>query len=223
LVFENGFNQIIERPTRWDSILDVYLIRPEISCTTNSIVQGIGDYRGVILEVDWERNFRKTQPDRAIPVYSKADVLGLRNFLRDRYADWASKGNCVEQIWYNFRSIVHESVECFIPHNILKINSDPEYYNKDIKRLKSKFRKVYKKRKLGVHYMDKLKHLSKQLLAEKKRIQETYLKSILSKECKCWSDFYTYVKRRKGSRENIPGIKDGSGGLSQFRQKRLTY
>jgi len=33
--------------------------------------------------------------------------------------------------------------------------------------------------------MDKLKHLSKQLLAEKKRAQETYLKSILSKEGKC--------------------------------------
>ena len=61
--------------------------------------------------------------------------------------------------------------------------------------------------------MDKLKHLSKPLLAEKKRAQETYLKSILSKEVKCWSDFYTYVKRRKGRRENIPAIKDGSGRI----------
>ena len=52
--------------------------------------------------------------------------------------------------------------------------------------------------------MDKLKHLSKQLLAENKRAQETYLKSIL---------IYKYVKRRKGSRENIPAIKDGSGRI----------
>jgi len=61
--------------------------------------------------------------------------------------------------------------------------------------------------------MDKMKHLSKQLFAEKKRAQETYLKSILSKEGKCWSDFYKYVKRRKGSRENIPSIKDDSGRI----------
>ena len=61
--------------------------------------------------------------------------------------------------------------------------------------------------------MDKLKHLSKQLLAENQRAQETYLKSILSEEGKCWSDFYKYVKRRKGSRENIPAIKDGSGRI----------
>jgi len=100
-----------------------------------------------------------------------------------------------------------------VPHKILKINSDPEYYNKDIKRLKVKIRKVYNRRKLGVNYMVKLKHLSKQLLAEKKRAQETYLKSILSKEGKCWSDFYKYVKRRKGNRENIPVIKDDSGRI----------
>ena len=29
--------------------------------------------------------------------------------------------------------------------------------------------------------------------------------AILSKEGNCWSDFYKYVKRRKGNRENIPG------------------
>ena len=57
--------------------------------------------------------------------------------------------------------------------------------------------------------MDKLKHLSKQLLAENKRAQETYLKSILSTEV----SFYTYVKMRKGSRENIPAIKDCSGRI----------
>ena len=61
--------------------------------------------------------------------------------------------------------------------------------------------------------MDKLKQLSKQLLAAKKQAQETYLNSILNKEVKCWSDFYKYAKRRKGNRENIPAIKDSSGRI----------
>ena len=43
----------------------------------------------------------------------------------------------------NFKNIVHESVERFVPHKTLKINSDPEYYNKDIRRLKVKVRKAY--------------------------------------------------------------------------------
>ena len=62
-------------------------------------------------------------------------------------------------------------------------------------------------------HLDRLKELSKRSLSEKKQAQETYLKSILSKEGRCWSDFYKYVKRRKGSRESIPAIKDRNGRI----------
>jgi hypothetical protein len=150
LVWENGFSQVVEVPTRGDALLDVYLVRPESSCTSSSIVQGISDHHGVILEVDWEDNFFEPQPGRVIPVYNKTDVLGLQKFLRDKFTDWASNGNNIQHIWRNFKNIVHESVGRFVPHKILKINSDPEYYNKDVKRLKTKVRNAHNRRKLGV-------------------------------------------------------------------------
>jgi hypothetical protein len=53
--------------------------------------------------------------------------------------------------------------------------------------------------------------LSKQLLLAKRNAQETFLGSILKNEGKCWTEFYKYVKRRKGNRENIPAIKDDNG------------
>jgi len=77
--------------------------------------------------------------------------------------------------------------------------------------IESKVRKAYNRRKLGVHCTEKLKQLSKQLLAVKESAKETFLKSILSKEGKCWFDSYKYVKRCKGNRENIPAIKDYNG------------
>jgi hypothetical protein len=40
-----------------------------------------------------------------------------------------------------------------------------------------------------------------------------FFKSVLSKEGKCWSEFYKYVKRCKGNRENIPTIKDCNGRI----------
>ena len=46
-----------------------------------------------------------------------------------------------------------------------------------------------------VHYLEELKLLSKQLLAAKKSAQEAFLKSVLSKEGKCWSEFYKYIKK----------------------------
>ena len=119
----------------------------------------------------------------------------------------------MEEIWNNLKNIVHEGIERFVTHKILRKNSDPEYYNKEIKRLKSKVGKAYNRRKLGLHCTEKLKQLSKQLPAAKKSAQENFLKSILTKEGKCWTDIYKYVKRRKGSRENIPAIKDCNGRI----------
>jgi hypothetical protein len=161
-----------------------------------------------MLEVEWENKCSEPQVERTIPVYNKTDVPGLQNFLRDKFVVWASNGSSVEEIRINFKNIVYESVERFVPHKILRKNSDPEYYNKEIKRLKLKVRKAYNRRKLGVQCTEELKHLSKQLLAAKKSAHEAFLKSILSNEGKCWNEFYKYVKRRRGNRENIPSIND---------------
>ena len=104
LVWENGFSQVIKSPTRGDAILDVYLVRPENSYTSSSIVQRISDHHGVLLEIYWEENYTDPQPGRKIPIYNKTDILGLQTFLRDRFACWAINGSSIEQIWNNFKS-----------------------------------------------------------------------------------------------------------------------
>jgi hypothetical protein len=170
------------------------------------------DHHGVILEVEWEGYCCVPQVEKLVSVYHKTDVLGLQNFLREKYGTWASSGSSVEEIWNNFKEIVSECIKRFVPHKILRKNPDPEYYSKEVKRLK--IRKANNRRKLGEHHLQELKQISKQLLAarfpppKKKTAQETFFRSILSKEGKCWPEFYKYVKRRKGYRENIPAIKD---------------
>jgi hypothetical protein len=52
-----------------------------------------------------------------------------------------------------------------------------------------------------------MKRLSKELLVAKKD-QETFLRSVLQNEGRCWAEFFKYAKRRKGNRENIQAIKD---------------
>ena len=178
-------SQVIVNPTRGDAVLDVYLVRPDSSVTSSDILQGISDHHGVTLEADWEENSIDHQPERFIPVYNRTDVVGLQTFLRDRFLEWAGHGSSVELILNNFKSIIQECVKCFVPHELLKTNSDLEYYTKGIKRMKIKVRKAYNRRKLGTHHMEKLNKLSKSLLAAKKQSQETYLKSILRKEGKC--------------------------------------
>jgi hypothetical protein len=74
-------------------------------------------------------------------VYHKADVIGLQNFLRDNISIWASNGRCVEDVWNNFKKIIFQRIERFIPHKLLRKNSDPDYYNKDVKWFKFKGQK----------------------------------------------------------------------------------
>ena len=104
-------------------------------------------------------------------MYHKTDLLGLQNFLRDKFALWARNRSCVEEIWTGFKEIVYVSIQSFVPHKLLrKKNPDPEYYNKEVKRLKIKVRKAYNKRKLGKHNLEELKRLSKKLFATKKKL-----------------------------------------------------
>ena len=69
------------------------------------------------------------------------------------------------------------------------------------------------KRKFGQPYQRELKRLSKELLVAKKKAQESFLCSVLQNKGSCWTEFYKYVKRRKGNRENFPAIKDHNGTL----------
>jgi len=130
------------------------------------------------------------QVQRVVPVYNKSDVSGLQNFIRHKFVVWASNGSNVREIWINLKNIVYESIERFVPHQTLRKNSDPDYYNKEIRRLKSKVRKECNRRKIGVHGTEKLREISKQVLEAKKSAQEAFLKSVLNKEGKCWSEFY---------------------------------
>ena len=100
----------------------------------------------------------------------------------------------------------------YLKKNLSKI-PDPEDYNKEVKWLKVKVRKMYNKRKFGQPYQTDLKRLSKELLVAKEEAQETFLRPVLQNEVRYLTEFYKYVKGRKGNRENIPAIKDYNGKL----------
>jgi hypothetical protein len=46
-----------------------------------------------------------------------------------------------------------------------------------------------------------MKRLSKQLLLARRNAQETFLRSVLLNEGKCWTEFYKYIKDVKAVRE----------------------
>jgi hypothetical protein len=121
-VWDNGYTQVVGKPTRGDSLLDVCLVRPESALISCGTVQGISDHCGVLLEVERIEKGFVTQEKRLVLVYRKTNVLGLPTFLRDKLPTWANDGSCVEDTWANFKDIIFYGIERFVPHKILKLN-----------------------------------------------------------------------------------------------------
>jgi hypothetical protein len=67
LVRDNEYTEVVSKPTRGDSLLDVYLIRPESAHITCCTVQGISYHCGVLLDVEWIGNGVVTQQNRSVP------------------------------------------------------------------------------------------------------------------------------------------------------------
>jgi hypothetical protein len=174
LVCDNGYTQVVSGPTRGDALLDIYLIKPESLLISCNILSGISDHNGVLLEVEWDEICREPQVERIVPLYHKTDVLGLQAFLREKFKLWAGNGSCVEEIWNSYKDIILEGVKRYVPNKTLSKNPDPEYYNREVKRLKVKVREVYSKRKFGQHYQAALKRLSKELLAAKRLLRRHF-------------------------------------------------
>jgi len=84
--------------TRGDSLLDVYLVRPECALISCGTVKGISDHCEVLLDVEWVETGFVTQEKRLVPVYHKTNVLGLQNFLPDKLPTWANNGSCAENV-----------------------------------------------------------------------------------------------------------------------------
>ena len=76
-----------------------------------------------------------------------------------------------------------------VPQKILSKILDPEYYNKEVKQLKVKVRKMYNKRKFEHPYQADLKWLSTELLVAKKKAQKTFLRSVFQNKGRCWKEF----------------------------------
>ena len=118
---------------------------------------GISDHNGVLLEAEWDEICREPKVERIVPVYHKTDVLGLQAFLRENFNLWAGNNSCVEDIWKSYKDVIFEGIKRYVPQKNLSKNPDPEYYNKEVKRLKVKVRKMYSKRKFGQPYQRELK------------------------------------------------------------------
>jgi hypothetical protein len=86
LMWENGYAQVVNGAIPRDTLLDVYLLRPESLVNSCTIEQGISALCGVLLEVEWEENYCRPEVESLLAVYNKTRILVLRTFLQEKFS-----------------------------------------------------------------------------------------------------------------------------------------
>jgi hypothetical protein len=144
-------------------------------------------------------------------LYHKTDVLGLQAFLWEKFKLWAGNGSCVEEIWKRY-----------VPNRTLSKNPDPEYHNREVKRLKVKVRKVYSKRKFGQHYQAALKRLSKELLVAKRMLMRHFYVRSYKTRVVAGQSSVSMLKDVKETEKIVKRSKTIMASSSQSQQRRPT-
>ena len=76
-------------------------------------------------------------------------------------------------------------------------------------------------KKIRVHYREEAKQLSKQRLAAKKSAQDAVLKSVLSKEYKCWAELHRYLNSAKEKGKIFLPLKNYNGRITTVSIKEF--
>jgi len=66
-------------------------------------------------------------------VCSPTNVSGIQTFLRNKSATRPAMVASWSRYGIKFKETVFENIESFVTHKILRANSDPSYYNKEVK------------------------------------------------------------------------------------------
>ena len=85
-------------------------------------------------------------------------------------------------VWENYENVIFGGINRYVPHKTVSKNPD---YNKEVKRLKVKVRKMYNRSELVEQYLAELRRLCKELLVAKKTAQEKFLRSVLQNDGRC--------------------------------------
>jgi hypothetical protein len=101
-------------------LLDIYLVRPASSFIPCSNVQGISDYRGILLEVEWGENSLEHQVEKLVLVYHKTNVPSLQSFLTGKFASRANNGSYVEETGKRFKENSLREHRSLCLHKILR-------------------------------------------------------------------------------------------------------
>jgi hypothetical protein len=204
-----GLEQIVREPTRINNTLDLFFTTNPTLVEKSCVVPGISDHDGIpVIIMSTRPNYIKFKP-RKVFLYSKADVTGLKKYLKDWSISFISKicpQTTVNTMYNDFKNAVEKAMEKFIPSKMVTKRNKCPWLNQKVKRLhKCKQRAYNSHRRLNTSdSYDNFKNIRKEVTTETRKIYRNHIKSVCSGSLK---KFYSYIKSLKIDTIGIPTLK----------------
>ena len=213
-----GLEQLVRTPTRitndTSNILDLFVTNtPQlVSKITNCV--GISDHLAIIIQL--ENVSRRPKVKRSVKLFHKADFDLINHRFYRYYLEFldGATGRTVNENWTHFKEYV-KNVEKLVPNRTVNVNADPPWYNRKLKRIDDRQRKLHRKaRRLGCDILlqsyKEMRTFVKRSHREAEMQYKNKLGHLLKENSKC---FWKYVKAKRGKKTGISSIQSDSGEM----------
>ena len=214
-----GLTQVVEKPTRANNILDLFLITSPDRCADTEILPGISDHCAVYLTYDRQANRNKKKP-RMVYLFKRADMGSLKEDITQYYNSNFNQHLAAEDInetWEMFKDTLHTLIRKHIPQRTIKNNHRLPWINEGIRRLMRRRKRARAKAKTTMKEADwdRYKKLDKVLKKELRTAHVEYLSSMFSEEDRLCKMVWAYIKSRRKENVGIPPLADKKGKLCE--------
>ena len=116
LLDEFSLTQLVTHPTRFDNILDLFLIDNPTLAKSVEIKPGIADHDVVLSEIFIKPQVNKQQP-RLMSMYKKADWEGFENHMLSFQNSFLAshEGKSVNLLWEEIKGALQSGIEKYVP------------------------------------------------------------------------------------------------------------
>ena len=146
---EHGLEQIVNRPTRHQNILDLFFLNHPSVKHTIDILLGLGDHNIVCVDIEMWSEINK-QNSKQIYLYYRADWDSIKEDLTNllHSSDFSSTDTkTVDELWIKFKDTVLHSMRSHIPHKLTRTRCDLPWLTSDIRKQIKKCNKLYRQYK----------------------------------------------------------------------------
>jgi hypothetical protein len=199
IALDNNLQQVVLKPTRDDSILDLCFTNNPGFVNSYDVKPGLSDHDVVVINASIKPKIVKL-PKRKVFLYKKAEFSKIAedlDVLNGELTENAVQQMDIDELWNRFTDTVQKSMDSNIPSKMTSSKPNVPWINSTMKRNIRKKRKLYDRaRKTGdFEHWDKFKELRRKNDRQMRKLHRDHVRGIGdSLESENTKPFWNYVK-----------------------------